>query len=60
MTLTDITALDPAAGGSLSAASALSEFFSTQGSLYQPLAVVEAGNTLTVRYAAPSPLGVLA
>jgi len=60
VTLTDITALDPAAGGSLSAASALSEFFSTQGSLYQPLAVVEAGNTLTVRYAAPSPLGVLA
>jgi len=62
VTLTDITDLDPAVGASGTSPEAvrwLAQFFQTQLPPYQPLFVVEAVKSLTVGYAAPSPLGLL-
>lgn len=62
VTLTDITDLDPSVGASGTSPAALrwlAQFFQTQQPPYQPLFVVEAARSLTVGYAAPSPLGLL-
>lgn len=60
VTLTDITALDARRNAGQTAVRRLTEFFEMQESSYEPLAVLEVGTTLTIRYAAPSPLGLLA
>lgn len=60
VTLTDIADLDPPSNAGQPAVRRLTDFFQTQESPFQPLAVLEVGNTLTIRYAAPSPLGLLA
>lgn len=60
MTLTDITELDARRNAGQTAVRRLAEFFEMQESAYQPMAVLEVGATLTIRYAAPSPLGLLA
>lgn len=60
--LTDITDLDPSVGASGTSPEALrwlGQFFRTQQPPYLPLVVVEAVTSLTVSYAAPSPLGLL-
>lgn len=60
VTLTDIADLGRPSNAGQSAVRRLTEFFETQESAFQPLAVLEVGDTLTIRYAAPSPLGLLA
>lgn len=57
--LTDISDLDPAVGTDGAAVSRLAQFFQMQQPPYQPLAVLEEANILTVRYSAPSPPGLL-
>lgn len=59
VTLTEIVALDPVVGTSPEALLRVAEFLEEQPAAHRPLAVLEIGNTLTVRYAAPSPLGLL-
>lgn len=62
VTLTDVTDLDPsvgASGPSVSALRWLGQFFEMQQAPFQPLTVIEDGSTLTVRYSAPTPLGLL-
>lgn len=57
-TLTDISAIDMASGD-VTVRGWLAEYFLMQRGVYRALAVVEGGTSLTVRYAAPSPLGLL-
>jgi hypothetical protein len=62
VTLTEITDLDPTVGATGTSDASLrwlAQFFQTQQPPYQPLFVVEAARSLTVGYAAPSPLGLL-
>lgn len=62
VTLTDITDLDPtvgASGTSVSTLDWLMQFFEMQQPPYQPLSLRQDVVALTVRYAAPSPLGLL-
>ncbi|MDQ3733373.1 MAG: hypothetical protein M3400_05125 [Actinomycetota bacterium] len=58
-TLSDISALDPSIASRAAASRALTELFKTQVSPYRPLVVLESGTTVTVRYPAPAPFGLL-
>lgn len=57
-TLTDISSTDMA-NGNITVRGWLADYFLMQRGVYQALAVIEGGTSLTVRYAAPSPLGLL-
>lgn len=57
--LTEVTDLEPTTGTGQPALGRLAEYFKMGQPPYEPMAVLEVGNTLTVRYAAPSPLGLL-
>ncbi len=61
--LVDVTDLDPTVGASGTSPEALgwlTQFFETQQPPYRPLYVIATDRSLTVGYAAPSPLGLLA
>lgn len=59
VTLTDISEVEMSIGAGNAGLGWVAEFFDIQRPPYQPLALIEGTNTLTVRYSAPTPLGLL-